>query len=414
MSTPPVPSRLRARRPCGAGRRRLATPTILAGLAAALGLVVVGCAAAPAATTLRPGPMPGAPDSGLVYVVLVANEASDLVSEVRFSPGRGASVGTEAAVGMRTGEIEEVSGLRGAPDGSRWYVSLARGVPNGRVWKMDTATDTLLGSAEVGGSPGALDITPDGRFLFVANRGLDGPPVPSSVSVVYTATMTEVARPVTCIRPAGSRLDAAARRVYSTCRHSDQLVEIDTRSYGVSRRLSLRPGQEHEVGPAAARDHTPHGLLDSSATCLPSWVETGRGVAANRFVYVTCASSGDVDIVDTRAWSVVQRVQLGGSPAEAAATPDGSRLVVALRDAQSVAVVDLRVGRELARVRTSAPVPHGVVVSPDGRYAFVSNEAAGSDVGTVDVIDLRTPERVASTAVRFQPGPIAFWGLIPG
>lgn len=310
------------------------------------------------------------------------------------------------------GEIEGLSGLVVAADRSRWYVSLSRSDPNGRVWKM--SADTLIGAAEVGGSPGAMDITPDGRLLFIANRNLDGPPVPSSISVVHTASMTEVGRATTCIQPEGSRLDASGWHLFSTCRRSDQLVEIDARSFRVLRRLSLEPGHEQPVAPDAMGGRLSYGLLDGSSLCLPTWVETGRGVAANRRVYVTCAGSGDLDEVDTGSWSVVRRVALGGTPTMAAATPDGTRLVVTLRDAQSVAVVDVRAGRELGRVRTSAPLPHGVVVSPDGRYAFVTSEATGVDPGRVDVIDLRTPERVASTAVRFQPGPIAFWTMSRG
>ncbi len=376
--------------------------------ALALAAMAAGCGGSARVGTGTVSPV----DSLIVYDVLVANEASDAVSLVRFQPGRNAQVASEIPMSEHAGEIEGLSGLAVAPDRSRWYASLSRGDPNGRIWKM--SEDTLIGAAEVGGSPGAMDITPDGRLLFVANRNLDGPPVASSISIVHTATMTEVARSTTCIQPEGSRLDASAARLYTTCRRSDQLVEIDAHSYRVLRRLSLEPGREKALASDASGTRLAHGLLDGSNLCLPSWVETGRGVAANRFVYVTCAGSGGVDIVDTHTWSVVGRVALGGAPVMVAGTPDGSRLVVTLRDAQAVAVVDLRAGREIGRVRTSVPLPHGVAVSPDGRYAFVTGEATGVDPGTVDVIDLRTPERVASTKVRFQPGPIVFWRMSGG
>jgi DNA-binding beta-propeller fold protein YncE len=56
---------------------------------------------------------------------------------------------------------------------------------------------------------------------------------------------------------------------------------------------------------------------------------------------------------------------------------------------------------------------HGVVVSPDSRYAFVSVEGVGAEPGKVDVFDLRTFERVASAEVGQQASGIAFWRSEP-
>ena len=58
-------------------------------------------------------------------------------------------------------------------------------------------------------------------------------------------------------------------------------------------------------------------------------------------------------------------------------------------------------------------MPHGVVIAPDGRFAFVSNEGIGAESGTVDVIDLKAGRRVASADVGLQAGGITFWKLEP-
>ena len=42
---------------------------------------------------------------------------------------------------------------------------------------------------------------------------------------------------------------------------------------------------------------------------------------------------------------------------------------------------------------------HGVVVSPDDKYAFVSVEGIGSEPGTVEIIDLASQKVVASVDV---------------
>jgi DNA-binding beta-propeller fold protein YncE len=58
-------------------------------------------------------------------------------------------------------------------------------------------------------------------------------------------------------------------------------------------------------------------------------------------------------------------------------------------------------------------VLHGVVVSPDDRYAFVSVEGVGSEPGTVEVIDLATLKTVASVDVPEEAAGIEFLGTEP-
>ena len=94
--------------------------------------------------------------------------------------------------------------------------------------------------------------------------------------------------------------------------------------------------------------------------------------------------------VGTSPWRVLRRFPTGNAPYNLEATRDGRLLVATLKGEQAVAVFDLTEGVELGRVKTTRSVTHGVVASPDGRYAFVSNESVGSLPGTVDVIDLTT------------------------
>jgi len=74
---------------------------------------------------------------------------------------------------------------------------------------------------------------------------------------------------------------------------------------------------------------------------------------------------------------------------------------------RSVSVVDLAAGRETARITTTKGVVHGIALSPDGRYAYISAESVGADPGSIDTIDLRTGTVAATVAVPFQPAGIA-------
>ena len=74
-------------------------------------------------------------------------------------------------------------------------------------------------------------------------------------------------------------------------------------------------------------------------------------------------------------------------------------------------MIDIATGAELARVPTKRRVVHGVVVSPDDRYAFVSVEGVAAEPGTVEVIDLTSLRVVATADVPPQAGGI---DVIPG
>jgi DNA-binding beta-propeller fold protein YncE len=58
---------------------------------------------------------------------------------------------------------------------------------------------------------------------------------------------------------------------------------------------------------------------------------------------------------------------------------------------------------------TRRKVLHGVVVTPDDRYAFVTVEGVGSEPGTVEVIDLQTLKTVATIDVAAGAAGIDFY-----
>ncbi|HUF14063.1 MAG TPA: hypothetical protein VMN78_13245 [Longimicrobiales bacterium] len=338
----------------------------------------------------------------------VANESSDIVSELVYTPGGALERIDDVPVGIMPADIDGAHGLRISPRGDFWYVSLAHGTPYGKLWKFTTDTNELVGATELGLFPASMDIAPGGDLLFIVNFNLHGDPVPSSVSIVHTPTMTEIARPTTCVMPHGSRIDVAGTKHYSTCMHSEQLVEIDTRTLQVSGRFSVAPGREgalplDDVG--AMDDHAAHET-GTSAVCSPTWATPGRGARANRFVYVPCNRNAEVLEIDVVNHRVTRRFATGRAPYNLDITPDGRLLLATLKQEQAVAVFDLEEGREIARIPTTRNITHGVVVSPDGRWAFVSNEAVGSTRSTVDVIDLERLEVVASAEVHHQAGGI--------
>ena len=70
---------------------------------------------------------------------------------------------------------------------------------------------------------------------------------------------------------------------------------------------------------------------------------------------------------------------------------------------------DSNTGNLIKLLKNSTSVPHGVAISSDSKYAFVSVEGKGGEPGIVDVIDLNKLLLVDKVEVGKQAGGIAFW-----
>jgi DNA-binding beta-propeller fold protein YncE len=347
------------------------------------------------------------------YWVYVGAESADLVHRIRFGPA-GAVVERSFAVGQSAAELEGPHGLQISRDGRYLHMTTGHGSPDGKYWKYVLGPDTLAGPGIfLGNFPASLDVTGDGLYAFIVNFNLHGRMVPSSVSIVYTPTNTEVARTETCTMPHGSRLSPDGKAQYSTCMMDDQLVELDAASFEVARRFGLAKGKEGPIPAAgAAMDHASHGTGQTMAapSCSPTWAQPS---ADGSRIYVACNKADQIVELDRASWTITRRLATGRGPYNLAVTPDGRLLVATLKQGGAVQVFDLASGTSVMQEKSSTTISHGVVISPDSRYAFVSSEGVGAAPGKVDVWDLAALARVASVEVGQQAGGIAFWKMAP-
>jgi len=352
------------------------------------------------------------------YLVYVLSEGADKIALVRFGPA-GIKIDHQIDTGDMPIDIDGPHGIVLSPDRQFYYVTIAHGRPFGSVWKYSTKNDALIGKAALGLFPATLDVSPGGDFLFVVNFNLHGDMVASSVSVVSTQTMTEIARIPTCTMPHGSRLNPQGTKQYSACMMDDILVEIDTRTLKVSRHFIVTKDQENGLpGPPGPRMspemHTVHGNAGHGTEppkpgdnrCSPTWAEPS---ADGSSIYVACNGSSEIVEVNANTWSRARRIPARPGVYNLDITHDGSRLLATNKRDQSVSIYDLKTGKELARLPTKRKVLHGVVVTPDDRYAFVTVEGVGSEPGTVEVIDLTEMKTVATLDVAQGAAGIDFY-----
>ncbi|MDG1050658.1 MAG: YncE family protein [Planctomycetota bacterium] len=343
--------------------------------------------------------------------LLVAAESADRVYDLAFD-GSDLSVREVIDVGYQATEIEGPHGLTVSPDGRHWFVSIAHGKPNGLLYKYDAETHELLGETELGLFPATMQISPDTGLLYCVNFDLHGDMTPSTISIVDVEGMVEIEQVVTGSMPHGSRLSPDGSRHFSCAMMSDELIELDAVTLEVVRRLELtdgtgrRAGGGHGGDAEAGAEAGAGGAPQHAAVAKPTWVQPHP---TKPVAYVALNGVHQVLEVDLKKWKITRRFPTGRAPYNLEVTPDGTRLVVTYKGAQAVGVIDLKTGKELARIPTSRPIPHGVVVTADSRYAFVTCEDRGAAPGAVDAIDLETLRRVSSVDVGLQAGGIALF-----
>jgi len=115
--------------------------------------------------------------------------------------------------------------------------------------------------------------------------------------------------------------------------------------------------------------------------------------ADGSYLIASCEFSGQVVKVDVRRERVISTLTLpsGASPQDVKLSPDGARFYVADRAAGGVWEVDGQRLKQVGFLHTGFGA-HGLYVSRDARFLYVTNRAAGS----ISVVSFRTRKVVAT------------------
>lgn len=337
------------------------------------------------------------------YRFLATAESDDQVVLAEFTPcapsgGRACGVRTVRtySVGLWPTETEGPHGVVLSPDGASFFVTLAHGKPFGYLQRFDLESGEATGLVELGMFPATVDLSPVSGLIYAINFNFEDPTMaPSSVSIVDGSTLAEVARTPTCRMPHGSRVNPQGNRHYSGCMMNDLLVEVDARTFAVSRTFRLAPGAE---GAATVGE-----LQPMSNWCSPTWAQPS---ADGSSVYVACNKSAEIVEITTDSWTMARRWSTPPAPYNLAVTPDDRLLVVTQKGPGTTSVWRLSDATLLADIPGTRSVASGVAVSGDSRYAFVTLEGVGGQPGTVDVIDLAQLVKVATLDMGKQAGGI--------
>ena len=140
----------------------------------------------------------------------------------------------------------------------------------------------------------------------------------------------------------------------------------------------------------------------------PTWVIPHP---TNNKVYVAGNGVAEVLEVDRAEWKITRKFSTGKGPYNVEISPNGKLMVVTYKSDAQTGVWNLETGEELARIPNSRKVSHGIAITPDSKFAFVTAEGIGAEPGSVDVIDLSKLELVSTADIGKQAGGIYFWKM---
>ena len=238
----------------------------------------------------------------------------------------------------------------------------------GAVWLIDTGSDAVIAKIPVGLHPAHVVLTPDGRFAYITNGG------DNSVTVIDAAARSIVATIAVGKFPHGVRFAPDGKQAYVANLKGGSVSVIDVATRKEIAQIPVGKGPA-QVG------FTPDGLL----------------------AFVSLSEARAVAVIDPATRKVTRKISVGTVPIQLYATPDSRTLLVANQGSRSkpgntVSMIDLQTFKLVKTVVTGSGA-HGVAIDRDGLLAYITNTYAD----TVSVIDIKT--RAVVSTVRVGKGP---------
>ncbi len=300
------------------------------------------------------------------------------------------------------------------------------------VAAVDMGTGEEVARIPTGVVPLSVLMTPDERYLFVANTGGVISTDENRLTVIETATHQVAAVIEADIGPLDLTVSADGQLVYVTNSESKSISVIDVAS--LTRRTRIRVPISGERGPYGVAIH-PDGkrlyVTDINGNQVLI-VDTARRATIGRIdviedprslvisadgkrLYVSGGDfdddgDGGISVIDTESESVVTTLRMDGGIFRLALSPDGSRLYATDRANAQLIVVDVAQNRVVNSVQV---LPEGeetrdLFVSRDGSQIYVANQNSNElvifDAESFQILrTLSFEDRPRGIALRSQP-----------
>jgi YVTN family beta-propeller protein len=300
-----------------------------------------------------------------------------------------------------------------------------------RVAVIDGSTRRVIKHIAVGDDPSHVELSHDGKRLYVANSGSDDVTIVDTASDQVSATVSTGKRPllpcvasngtvylpsgpdrtVTVIGAAGGLREKVpvgkaphdiavspdSRWAYQPNSGSHTVTVIDGKTHSAVSEISVGLGPGHVTFDPESRFAYVANTVSDNVTVIRvgnheviATIPAGAGAhlpvlsADGRFGYVANFAADDLTVWDCSDHRVIATIRVGIYPHFFALSPDGNWLVVSNTGESSVCIIDAHEHEPRARLQVGAAPAH-LAFSPDNELAFVGCES----VDEIAVIDLK-------------------------
>jgi YVTN family beta-propeller protein len=240
------------------------------------------------------------------------------------------------------------------------------------VHVIDERSGRAVAIIPTGIAPAHIVFSPDGTRAFVTDF------LSADVTVINVTSHKSIATIPVGLNPHGIDIDDGGKFVYVACAHGGGIWVINA--------------------------HT-----DKVAATIPTGIEPYGvviGPPDSGVIYVTDYELNQVDVVSLAHRKVVKRISVGGNPALLVASPahgsDPNRLYVSDHGSGEVSVINMRSNTVVATVKVGSG-PHGLDITPDGRYVYVAN----NNSNTVSIINTNSDRMIETLKVPGEPNEVA-------
>ena len=297
---------------------------------------------------------------------------------------------------------------------------------------IDLSLGREVARVATGVGPHEVIVSPDGRTAVVCDYGEQQPGSTLTLFDVASAKHLKTIDLAPHRRPHGIMWLGEEARVAVTSETSKALLIVDLESGKVSATIATSQEATHMVAlsPGCDRAYTANissgtlTALDLVAETSLGNVKTGAGCEGvdvtpdGAFVWTANRAADTVSVVDAVTLQVVATLPCASFPIRCKATPDGRHVLVSCAKSGDVALFDAREKRLVARIATAlAPpagaadastlgdefagssVPIGILVHPDGKFAYVAH----GNADLVSILDLATRTQGGTLATGKAP-----------
>jgi YVTN family beta-propeller protein len=318
---------------------------------------------------------------------------------------------------------------------------------SGDITIIDGGDFKVVGTIPVGKRPRGIQVSPDGKTVYVATSGtpIEGPPAldaagnpilkknskadddddddaakadksADGITVIDVATRKVKGKIKAGSDPEEFAVSKDGTRIYVSNEDIKTATVINIASGKVERLIPV--GREPEGvgvtpdgkqfyitcetgGEVFAIDTTNYKVVGHFT--VPVRPRSVAFLSNANVGFIPSESKGQLNVIDTAGIKVLKSVDLppGSRPMKVKVAPDNSKVYVSDGRAGTVTILDAQSYAVLGTVKVGTR-PWGIVLSPDGKYLFSANGPSND----VSIVDLATNKEV--TKVKAGEGP---WGL---